>query len=1002
MAEGPMSPERWQQIERIYNDARSRAPGKRSEFLVEACCGDDALRREIESLLDEERRSAGFMERPALEVAARSMARYRPESLVGRQLNHYRIASFIGAGGMAEVYQARDTKLNRDVAIKVLPDAFARDRERLARFHREAQLLASLNHPRIASIYGLEESDGVCGLALELVDGETIADRIARGSVPVAEALDTAQQIAEAVEAAHAKGIVHRDLKPSNIKITRNGTVKVLDFGLAKIFASDPAVADVPTQPAISTEEHVVLGTVAYMSPEQARGKDVDKRTDIWAWGCVLYEMLTGHRAFEGQTSTAVIAKIVAEEPDWTRLPESTPVSIRTALRRAMQKDPNHRLQDIGDARIEMEEVGLTSSPSAVPTTPRQIVWKRFLPWALAPLLAGFAWILKPSGVAPNYATTRFEISLPDGQRLAHSYRHGAVFSLDGKRMAFVTASRDLNVIGNPQSKIYVREMDQADAVPVPGTEGAYSPFFSPDGHWLGFERVGPSGSVQINKVSLAGGAPIVLTEKGIVSQVAGLGGAVAFGSGISWGKNATIVFSDTFGGLKVIPEAGGVAQEFTGVDDATTQSHRLPHFLPDGSGVLFTVFRYYGGNPDWKRAQIWVKSLRNGERKLVIEDGLDAQYADGYLVFARQGKLFAVPFDVRDLSVRGEPVRVLDGVTHSIYGDFVTNKTGAAQFSISENGSLLYAPGGIEPPVLHSLMWVDRKGSMTPVGTKPMSHLSARVSPDGKKVLFNEYYVEADIWLYDTLRGTVTRETFEGQNAYPLWSPDGATITFRSDRSGPLAIYQRELNSPEVIQLTQGPSHTPASWTPDGRELLFTATAPNNPGIYVYSKDEKKVKALIDTPFTEVAPDISVDGKWLAYCSNESKIMEVYVQPYPGPGKRMQISSGGGFEPAWSKDGKELFYLTDLRSGYYRKMMAVRFAVMDGEFRAEKPVFLFDVRLREGNNTRQYDVTLDGRFLMRQELTDNTEKNLNKIFPSSLRVVLNWTSELHRSLSKK
>jgi Tol biopolymer transport system component len=572
---------------------------------------------------------------------------------------------------------------------------------------------------------------------------------------------------------------------------------------------------------------------------------------------------------------------------------------------------------------------------------------------------------------------------------MAHGYREGVALSADGTRIAFV-AKTGLGTSADEQanSELFIRGVDEWDAVPLSGTKGAVNPFFSPDGQWLGFVSRVPSEKTQIMKVPLSGGAPVTIAETN----------ALPFG--ITWGRDGTIVFSDLNGGLKAVPDTGGTPSAFTQLDSAANEvSHRLPHFLPDGSAVFFTVLRYRTVTPDWSKAQIWIKVLKTGERKLLLENGTDAQFiANGWLAFARLGKLWAVRFDTRKLSIIGQPVQVLDGITHATYEQGAQFTTGAAQYSVADNGTLIYAAGGIEPPVQSSLVWLDRKGNITPLGTKPMPHLSVRLSPDGKQVLFNQYYVNAHLWIYDTVRGALSRETFEGQNAFPLWTPDGSAITFRSDRSGPNAIYQKKMSSQEVVQLTTGPNDTPNSWSPDGKELAFVRPRPLDNGstisnIFIYSVDRPKdVRPLQLSSFSQTHPEFSPNGQWIVYDSTESGRGEVYVQRYPEAGERVQISVDGGVEPAWSKTGDEMYYLRG------STMMAVRFKIASGKFIPEKPVALFD-GVESRTNGRGYDISADGRFLLPKAQTEETEERLRKIFPSTLRIVLNWTSELQHVL---
>src|SRR5678816_3362218 len=622
--------------------------------------------------------------------------------MVGTRLEHYEITSHLGSGGMGEVYQAADVKLGRSVAIKVLPEAFSHDVERVARLEREARVLASLNHPNVAGIYGFEEHSGRHFLVMELVPGETLEERIQRGAIPLHEALPLAKQIAEALEEAHDAGIVHRDLKPANVKITADDKVKVLDFGLAKTAGPEPSSVSLSMSPTVitsATSAGVIMGTAPYMSPEQARGRTVDRRTDIWAFGVVLFRMLTGSRMFEGDTVTDTLAKILERETEWEQLPPDTPAAIRRLLERCLTKNPKNRLQSIGEARILIQELiekpQQPEKPAVVVARASSPLWTRVLPWATAVVcLAGgvVLWMWRPVP-APDRPSMQFEYPLPAGFFLAHANRHAIEVSPDGRRVAFIASTPAM------PSRIFVRNLNRPGDAPIPGTEGAVNLTFSPDGESLAFQQ----GS-QLKKVTLGGGVPTVILD--------GLSGAGAFGPpGISWGRNGMIVLASTLGaGLSMVRDTGGKPEELTTLDQAAHEaSHRLPHFLPDGSGVLFTVIPFSAVAPDWSRAQVWVKSLKSGERKRLIEDAVDAQYAGGNtLIFARRGKLFAIRFDPSSLSVSGKEVQALDGVTHSVYGNAGTAWTGAAQFSVAATGDLFYAPGSIEPPLLTQLVWLD------------------------------------------------------------------------------------------------------------------------------------------------------------------------------------------------------------------------------------------------------------------------------------------------------
>ena len=915
----------------------------------------------------------------------------------GTHIGSYQILGPLGAGGMGEVYLARDTKLSRDVALKVLPQTVVQDSDRAARFTREAQLLATLNHPNIAAIYGVEDGASGLALVLEYVDGTTLADRIARGRMPLPEALRIALQIAHALEAAHEKNVVHRDLKPANVKITSDGKVKVLDFGLAKALETSPAgfsaLSQSPTALSVAaTGAGLILGTAGYMAPEQARGRAVDRRADVWSFGVVLFEMLSASRAFDGDTVTDTLAKVLEREPDWNQLPPRLPEPLRRLLRRCLTKDPKDRLQAIGEARVVLEE--LIANPDSKTVTGDAApypLWRRLLPWAAVPVAFVLGFLLRPSPPAPDRAASQFEMSLPGSQLLLHNYRTGLELSPDGRRIAFVSRPDT-----NTPRRILVRNFDRWDAVAIPGTEGAQGPVFSPDGEWLAFLQRG-----QIKKVALTGGAPVIVVER--LNNPGGDWGP----PGMAWGRDGTILFSHGFGtGLSVVREAGGEPRELTTLNPAANESsHRLPHFLPDASAVLFTVLRYATVTPDWKRAQIWVKPI-NGERKLLLENAMDARYAgNGYLVFARQAKLFAVRFDPATLSVLGTPVQVVDGVTQALYGSVGVTWTGAAQFSIAANGTMAYAPGSIEPPQFSTMAWVDRTGKATPVaGMREMSRFAPRVSPDGKQIAFSENHVSKDVWVFDAVRGTEDRATYEGQNTFPIWSPDGSRLAFRSDRAGPLRIYiSKGIGSREVTELTAGQFDVPSSWTPDGKELAFTrgsASVGGNSDIYVVAVDQpRQARAVVATEASETFPEFSPDGKWLAYCSNETGRVELYVQPYPGPGRRVTLTSEGIVsEPAWSKNTNEIFY----RAG--TAIMSVRFRVSGSEFVPDKPTMLFQQQpLVGGTSVRPtYDVTSDGRFLFNLPIQESIDERNRKIFPPTMRLILNWTDQLQRALASQ
>jgi serine/threonine-protein kinase len=881
--------------------------------------------------------------------------------LIGSRLGPYEILSAIGAGGMGEVYRARDTKLGRDIAIKVLPDAFARDFARMSRFGREAKLLASLNHPNIASIYGLEDSGSTHALVMELAEGPTLADRIKQGPIPIDEALPIARQMADALEYAHEKSVIHRDLKPANIKVAVDDTVKILDFGLAKALEEDPASVDISTSPTLSrmaTMQGVLLGTAAYMSPEQAKAKPVDRRTDIWAFGCVLYEMLTGKMAFTGETVTDTLASIIKEEPDWKLLPSATPMRVRVLLQRCLQKDPKQRLRDIGDARISLDEVLSDAPDVAIALSPAAVrpAWRRALPWVAAVVLsivtaaiAGIGvWNLKPSPLKP---VTRFTITLPPGQRLAGSA--ALALSPDGSKLAYVATTQ------TSLQQIYLRAMDNSETKPIPGTEGATQPFFSPDGQWVGFFAGG-----KLKKISVYGTVAQVLADAAIP-----LGG--------SWGSQNTIVFEAGLSVLQQIRDGGGAPQSVTRLEKDEV-AHNWPEFLPGSKAVVFGV-------PS--TSTIAVQLMGSSERRdLLKQTGAIPRYASsGHLIYAQAGNLMAVPFDLERLEVTGTAVPVVQGVLQS------SNVGQPAQYSVSDTGTLAYVPGGVAA-TQGKLVWVNRAGTEQPLAAPARAYEQPRLSPDGRRVAvtLRDEAAGPQVWLYDLARDTLTRFTFEGTtNQSVAWTPDGKRIAFLSNKEGRYNIYWQLADGSGGLERLTTSDHVqfPLSWSPDGQLLAFMEVFPATAGdIWVLRTSDRKAQPFLQAPAYEGGGRFSPDGRWLAYVSDESGRREVYVQPYPGPSGKYLISTEGGNEAEWNRNGRELFY----RSG--DKMMAVE-VTTQASFSVGKPKMLFGGSyLQSGGTAADYDAARDGqRFLMLKPVEQG------QAAPTQINVVLNWTEELKR-----
>jgi serine/threonine-protein kinase len=914
----------------------------------------------------------------------------------GTRLGSYEILNLIGAGGMGEVYRARDTKLGRDVAIKVLPEAFSQDKERLARFEREARLLASLNHPNIAAIYDLEESDGVHFLVLELVSGETLAEQIRRGALPLDQVLPIFKQIAEALEAAHEKDIVHRDLKPANIKVTPEDKVKVLDFGLAKACVGEsPALdqSESPTMTQYGTQTGVLLGTAPYMSPEQARGKAVDTRTDIWAYGCCLYEALTGRAVFFGETLSDTLAAILEREPDWEALPETTPESLRRLLRRCLRRNARERLHDMADARIEIEEAA-TAPPEVTDlarSRPSRISGILLALVTTTALIVGLTvgWTMRPS---PTRSVTKLRMGLQPAERLGEDLgesiqttmsRTALSLSPDGRHLVFCADDGE-------GSRLYLRELEESTAGPIADTEGAVDPFFSPDGEWVGFWAEGI-----LKKVRIEGGPPVHICEA-----------PRPFGA--SWGSDGSIVFGSQ-GPIRRVSAEGGEPEVVTnGAEGPVT--HRMPQILSDGDTLVFTLKETSFGGGSWDDAKIVAQSLETGEQKVLISDGVDARYAPtGHLVFVRQGSLMAAPFDPESLEITGGAVVVVQDVKQAVNVPGVSFDSGAGQYSFSGSGSLVYAGGGIFPDIKASLVWLDREGRVESLPAPPAPYTHCRLSPDGKRVAVHTMgYENSDIWVYDIPRGTSTRLTLEETvEAFPVWTPDGTRITYASNRSGPFRLFEipADGSGPAVELLGEIPSQggppenrpaapgnsLPASWSPDGRVLAFF----HNGEIWMLPRDGEP-KPFLQLPFFVQYPEFSPNGRWLVYTSNQSGRNEVYVTPYPGPGARIQVSIDGGDSPAWARDGREISFWAEGSEGW--ALMAVD-VTTEPSFAVGRPRELFQVeatRYAGAYPLRAHDVASDGqRFLMTTRPSQVEEP------VTELLVVLDWFEELKRLAPK-
>ncbi|MBZ5639754.1 MAG: protein kinase [Acidobacteriia bacterium] len=888
----------------------------------------------------------------------------------GDSLLQYRLVEKIGAGGMGEVYRARDTKLNRDVAIKVLPDLFANEPDRLARFTREAQTLASLNHPNIAQIYGLEESGDVRALAMELVDGEELTAHIARGPMPLAEALPIARQIADALEAAHEQGIIHRDLKPANVKVRQDGTVKVLDFGLAKamdpVGASGGNVMNSPTLTARATQLGMILGTAAYMAPEQARGRAVDRRADIWAFGVVLYEMLAGRRAFDGEDVSITLASVLKEDVDWQALPADLPAPLRRLLRRCLEKDPRRRLSAIGDARLELDENEPPAAPPAAmaPAGPRSIGLPAALGIAAVAVLAtaGVMRLLSPAA-APSGSGghSHLAIALPDGDEFTDTNRLPLALSPDGSVLAYV-GRRD----GKPQ--LFLRRLSEMDPVALAGTDGATMPFFSPNGQWIAFFAEG-----RLKKVAVDGAGLQVIC------------GGAADPRGGSWGADGNIYFAPTnFSGIWMAPASGGAATELTRTDRASGEiSHRWPHALPDRRSLLYTIWT----GPGADERQIVAQSIATGERRVLLSGGDTPRYAAaGYLLYARRDSLFAVPWRPSQTDLGGEvPVSLPERPR--------LENEGAADYAVANNGTLVYLPGGAAR-YAQRLLWIDRAGRTEAL---PLPE-RVSISPDGRQAAVQVMEGTTGLWLYDFSRHTLTPfVTSGGSSQAPVWTPDGRRLVYRGTRNGQRNVYWKAADGTgdeERLTTKEGVVQTPTSVSPDGQWALFTEGGAQTRGETTLWRlrlnGERTAQPLARESTRAINGRVSPDGKWLAYLSDVSGLPEIYVQPFPGPGPRLQVSNGGGTEPLWSRDGRELFYILG------DKLMAVDVA-SEPALATGQPHVLLEGRFRPNSNgNTPYDVSADGRRFLR----------IQQVHPDRavdhVEVVLDWFDELKRLAATK
>ena len=914
----------------------------------------------------------------------------------GSRVGPYEIVSPLGAGGMGEVYRARDSRLNRDVAVKVVRPALVQDAAHLARFQREAQLLAALNHPNVAQIHGVEDAGDYRAIVMELIEGPTLADRLAVAALPLDEVLAIARQIVEALEAAHSNGIIHRDLKPANIKVRDDGVVKVLDFGLAKAFEQDSAAgASATTSPTISmhaTVGGIILGTAAYMSPEQARGKPVDKRADIWAFGAVLYEMLTGRRAFDADDTSDTLALVLTKDPDWAALPPSTPPAIRRLLRRCLERDRKQRLPDIAAARLEIDDAMTMPKEDAAGASHAgapHAGWRWLLPFAAGAVLvaivaAGMTAMRRPTPLSP--AVARFGINLPVDQQLAISF--------NDRDLAVTPNGTHVVYTAGAESQLVVRALDRLDPMPLAGATNARAPFISPDAQWVGFfDRLdegittGPVVGGALKRVPIGGGPPIVIAP-------------ISGGSrGATWGDDDAIIFatSDPATGLLRVAARGGEPEVLTRPDPKNDErDHHYPSLLPEGRGVVFTVV------PGGPQRRVAVLDLKTGQARTLIRSGSQARYLEtGHIVYEDGGALWAVRFDVTTLDVVGDPVPVLERVTWS---------TATANLAFSRNGLLVYAPSAGAGD-RRSLVWVDRHGAESPIGSPQRRYLLPRLSPDGSRVAVSiNDGRELGYWTWDFSLAKLTplQAGPEPFGSFSVWSADGRHLIV----GGASKLYRRAVDgtgsdehltdaSPDARQ------RRAVAVSPDGSKLIFEQLMTGGSyDLMVLSLDDavrsnaapaNRTSTLLGTPSDERNPSFAPDGRWIAYESNRTGQFQVYVRPFPNVGDAdHQISTAGGRTPLFAPDGREVFFV----SGSALMSAPVQ---LTPAFRAGNPAKLFDTSSvildgrRMGNTGRTFDVSRDGgRFLM---LKDDEAAAAEQAVRPNIIVVQNWFEEVKARL---
>ncbi|MDX2473988.1 MAG: protein kinase [Candidatus Krumholzibacteria bacterium] len=916
----------------------------------------------------------------------------------GTTIGPYVVSREIGRGGMGVVYLANDPRLDRQVAIKVLPEHLAADPSRLERFEKEARVLAQVHHPNVAGILGLEEKDGQRFLILEYVPGESLADRLERGPLGLDEAIEICSKIAAGMEAAHEAGIIHRDLKPDNVHLTPEGEVKVLDFGLARTDEGTSSTnmetisADTPT---IAAPDHksltmpgVILGTAPYMSPEQARGRRVDKRTDIWSFGVVLYECLAGAGPFVGETVSDSIGAILHKDVDLDRLPATTPAMVRHVLRRCLARDKAHRYRDIGDVRLE-----LTSPPDELATAQTDTTGGRRLTGAglalavvLAVVAGALAWALKPQPAPEARPVIHAEISLPEGQRLAHMFQPAMALTPDGRSLVFLAGARDETIYSGRYiraANLMLRRLDEPEAVAIASFDEAVSQLaISPDGDWLAYATQN-----EVHKVSIDGTRTAKLNSR----QLRG---------GMSWGEGDIIVGSG-FERLFRFPAEGGEGDTLTTLDTAAEElAHTLPHFLPGGRTLLFTVMRFGYQLRAPAAWSVWALDLDTRERMLVLEHASDGRYVNGSLVFMREGALYSAPFDLASLATTGRARVVVDDVRHCLYGSNTAMDSGTGIYAVSTNGDLVYATGGMFQGVMLTPALVDLEGNPSTLDIKPDMYHNLRGSPDARTILLSSYYpTTSKVLLHDPGRGVTRPQVREGQGMLAIWGPGPDTITFdRTDEQGRKRIASKPLGGSAAdeteIPVPDGMTPWISTWSTDGEVLLAWDAESRDILAYTEAAGWERLGGLGSG--SKAYPKFSPDSRWLAYVSNESGQAEVLVKPFGRPGGSRQVSVGGGVSPLWSEDGRHIYYRYRGDELDDRWVMAVEVAEVDGQLEFSTPRKLFADEYITTRPIQQWSMFGPDRFLLAHNLTEEERQaRFKSIHPDKFFYVQNWASRL-------